>query len=133
MGKNLKNLTSQLVILLLMSSCAAQRLKIECSPTAHKKTLKQAINWYRNSAEQKALYRQAYLAGTQYVETWVKTHRPKDKSWGVILDIEKQFLITAGIIPKRRHRQRSRLFALYIACQKINGPTRRCGFYSISS
>ena len=63
-----------------------------CSPTANQTELKQSIKWYRDSAEKTALYRQAYGIATVYVENWVKTHHPKAKSWGVVLDIDETTL-----------------------------------------
>jgi len=63
-----------------------------CSPSAGQVTLKQAIKWYRDSAEQTALYRQAYNAGTDYVENWVKVKHPQPKTWGVVLDIDETTL-----------------------------------------
>lgn len=84
-------------ISLLFFSCnlyvvTAQAEPTKCSPSAGQITLKQAIKWYRDAAEQRALYRQAYNIGTDYVDHWVKTQHPKPKTWGVVLDIDETTL-----------------------------------------
>lgn len=63
-----------------------------CSPSAHDVRLTQAIKWYRIAAEKKALYRQAFNVGSDYVLHWVRAHHPKMKSWGVVLDIDETTL-----------------------------------------
>lgn len=55
-------------------------------------TLEKAIKWYRVSAEKKALYRQTFLAGTQYVSNIVQNQNLKPHTWGVILDIDETVL-----------------------------------------
>jgi len=63
-----------------------------CSPEPRQEDIGQAIKWYRDSAEKKALYNQAYLSGSNYITTWVKANKPKAKTWGVVLDIDETTL-----------------------------------------
>lgn len=63
-----------------------------CSASAEQTNLEQAIKWYHNSAEKKSLYHQAFNIGSDYVSSWVKENHPKEKSWGVILDIDETVL-----------------------------------------
>src|SRR5579863_1903886 len=65
---------------------------VTCAPTITKKSDTQSIKWYRDSAEKKALYNQAYSMGSQYVRFWVKSNHPKPNTWGVILDIDETVL-----------------------------------------
>lgn len=55
-------------------------------------TLIQSIKWYHVSAEKKALYRQTFFAGTEYVKKIVDNQNLKPKTWGVILDIDETVL-----------------------------------------
>jgi len=55
-------------------------------------TLKQAIKWYRDSAEKKALYREVFAAGYQYIQNTVKESELKPKTWGIVLDIDETTL-----------------------------------------
>jgi len=64
----------------------------QCSSTAHRQDTQQAIKWYRDSAEKNALYREIYSVGSDYINHWVKTHHPKTKTWGVVLDIDETTL-----------------------------------------
>jgi 5'-nucleotidase (lipoprotein e(P4) family) len=48
----------------------------------------QAVKWYRSSAEKVAAYHQVYQLGLEYV----KSHYPKHKPWGVVLDIDETTL-----------------------------------------
>lgn len=63
-----------------------------CSPEDKQGHIHQTVKWYRNSAEKKALYNQAYRAATLYIENWVQNKKPKVKTWGVILDIDETTL-----------------------------------------
>lgn len=63
-----------------------------CSPKDKQPDIKQAVKWYRNSAEKTALYNQAYGLGADYVEKWVKKNKPQPKTWGVVLDIDETTL-----------------------------------------
>ncbi|AUR50857.1 HAD family acid phosphatase [Aquella oligotrophica] len=80
-----------LTSLFILSSinCYADNI---CSPEAKQQDIKQAVKWYRDSAEKKALYNQTFLIGTNYVSEWVKSNHPKAKSWGVVLDIDETTL-----------------------------------------
>lgn len=55
-------------------------------------TIEQAVKWYRDSAEKKALYREIYLMATNYVIQKVKTEDLKPKTWGVSIDIDETTL-----------------------------------------
>lgn len=63
-----------------------------CSSEQKDIGLTKAVDWYRNSAEKKALYNQAFFVGSQYVENWVRKNHPAKLSWGVILDIDETTL-----------------------------------------
>lgn len=78
--------------LLIISSFSAYANDSICAPESERSDLKQAIKWYRTSAERNALYHQAYGLGTLYVEKWVADNKPKQKTWGVILDIDETTL-----------------------------------------
>lgn len=73
-------------------SAAASESSVMCSPEAKQLEIKQAVKWYRNSAEKNALYNQAYGVGTSYVDNWVKQNKPKARTWGVVLDIDETTL-----------------------------------------
>lgn len=63
-----------------------------CSPTSGDPHLQQSIKWYRDSAEKKVLYHEIYSLATSYVTNWVATNNPKNKSWGVVIDIDETTL-----------------------------------------
>lgn len=63
-----------------------------CVPVASPKNLDNATFWYNQSAEKKALYREIYLMGANYVQYWVKENHPKPNTWGVVLDIDETSL-----------------------------------------
>lgn len=63
-----------------------------CAPVAQESDIVQAVKWYRDSAEKKALYNQAFLLGSTYVNNWTLHNHPKPKTWGVILDIDETTL-----------------------------------------
>jgi 5'-nucleotidase (lipoprotein e(P4) family) len=65
---------------------------VDCANKSPNNELKQAIKWYRDSAEQKALYNQAFGMGSKYINNWVIKNKPKAKTWGVILDIDETTL-----------------------------------------
>lgn len=81
-----------IVSLLVINSIAAYANEPICAPTSESMELKQAVKWYRNSAERNALYHQAYNLGTLYVEQWVNKNKPQPKTWGVVLDIDETTL-----------------------------------------
>ena len=81
-----------LSIICLMSMTGAYAEQISCSPENKQLDIKQAVKWYRDSAEKKALYNQAYGVATLYVQNWVKLNKPKANTWGVILDIDETTL-----------------------------------------
>ena len=63
----------------------------DCAHSANSE-IKQAVKWYRDSAEQRALYNQAFGVGAQYINKWVSKNKPKTKTWGVVLDIDETTL-----------------------------------------
>lgn len=72
---------------------ANNQFAVVCAPSTQKNaTILQADKWYRDSAEKKASYRQAYNIGAAYVKRWVAQHHPKAKTWGVVLDIDETTL-----------------------------------------
>lgn len=81
-----------LSLICLMSMTSAYAEQISCSPENKQLDIKQAVKWYRDSAEKKALYNQAYGVATLYVQNWVKLNKPKANTWGVILDIDETTL-----------------------------------------
>lgn len=85
--------TSFLLLTLTSRAFAGNQYATICAPNAQKNPMiLQAVEWYRNSAEKKACYRQVYNVGSAYVKEWVKQHHPKAKSWGVVLDIDETTL-----------------------------------------
>ncbi|MFZ0219946.1 MAG: HAD family acid phosphatase [Candidatus Aquirickettsiella sp.] len=83
------------IFLLFLSNVAFAKhpLVIDCAPTEQKNpSIQQVVKWYRDSAEKRAIYRQVYNNGANYVEQWVQQHQPKAKTWGVILDIDETTL-----------------------------------------
>lgn len=82
-----------LLSLLSHETFASNRFLIVCAPTTKKNdNIRQALQWYRDSAEKKASYRQVYNLGTVYVQQWIAHHHPKAKTWGVVLDIDETTL-----------------------------------------
>ncbi len=63
-----------------------------CGPQPQNPDIFQAIKWYRSSAEQKALYNQAFSVGYSFIDNWVKTNKAKPHTWGVIMDIDETIL-----------------------------------------
>ena len=92
MTKCMKNLISLLAIVIALSSCLMPRKSMRCANSRPNLSIKQALKWYTSAAEKTALYRQAYTSGEHYVQTWLNAHHPKEKSWGVILDIDETVL-----------------------------------------
>jgi 5'-nucleotidase (lipoprotein e(P4) family) len=76
-------------IVLVISSYAFAE---ECATKDHDKKIEQSVKWYRNSAEKKAVYRQAFTIGEKYIKSQVKEQHLKPKSWGIILDIDETIL-----------------------------------------
>ena len=64
----------------------------DCSTKPQNQTIEQSVRWYRNSAEKKAVYRQVFTVGEQYIKTQVKEQHLKPQSWGIILDIDETTL-----------------------------------------
>ncbi|HRG62392.1 MAG TPA: HAD family acid phosphatase [Burkholderiales bacterium] len=84
-----------LVTLLALNSVmvyAANESQAVCSPEAKQIEITQAVKWYRDSAEKKALYNQAYGIATVYVTNLVKKDKLKPQTWGVVLDIDETTL-----------------------------------------
>lgn len=63
----------------------------ECAQSANPE-IKQALKWYRDSAEQRAMYHQAFGVGSRYINSWVSKNKPKPKTWGVVFDIDETTL-----------------------------------------
>lgn len=66
--------------------------KDQCAPASHPVELTHSVQWYHTSAEQKALYHQAFNLGSDYIAQWVKANHPKKQTWGIILDIDETVL-----------------------------------------
>ncbi len=72
---------------------ANNQFAIVCAPSIPKDpTIRQALKWYRDSAEKKAIYHQVYNMGWVYIKQWLAQHHPKPKTWGVVLDIDETTL-----------------------------------------
>ncbi len=101
-----KEITMRKLLLAMLALClsgmlCADILDASAYPVpARDETLKQSIKWYRVSAEKKALYRQAFTLGTQYVEKTVKEQNLQPKTWGVILDIDETTLDNSAYFAK---------------------------------
>ncbi|MEN9916692.1 MAG: hypothetical protein RLY40_624 [Pseudomonadota bacterium] len=72
---------------------AKDHYAVVCAPnTKANPEIRQALKWYRDSAEKKAIYHQTYNMGLAYIKQWVEQHHPKPKTWGVVLDIDETTL-----------------------------------------
>ncbi len=97
----MKKLLTTIFILSLATILCADILDSSAYPVPAKdETLKQAIKWYRVSAEKKALYRQAFALGTRYVEKLVKEQKLEPKTWGVVLDVDETALDNSAYYAK---------------------------------
>ncbi len=86
-------ITAGFLFFLSYQAFADNRYMIVCAQNAKKNpAIVQALEWYRDSAEKKASYRQVFNIGSAYVIAWVKQHHPKPKTWGVVLDIDETTL-----------------------------------------
>ena len=77
---------------ILAKVALADNPSVVCAPSRSQNKLEHVIKWYRDSAEKKALYRQAYYLGSAYIRQWVAQHHPAAKTWGVVLDIDETTL-----------------------------------------
>ncbi len=59
-----------------------------CVTNKQDKTVTDAVKWYRDSAEKRALYNQVYNVALEYA----KSNKNPTKPWGVILDIDETTL-----------------------------------------
>jgi 5'-nucleotidase (lipoprotein e(P4) family) len=87
----MRKLASTILFGIVLNGYAVSNIEI-CAHTYSKNDITQSVKWYRKSSEKKALYKQTYNMGTLYVNNWVKSHHPKPKTWGVILDIDETVL-----------------------------------------
>jgi 5'-nucleotidase (lipoprotein e(P4) family) len=76
----------------LASVAFSANAPVECISSPHQAKLWQAIKWYHDSVEKKALYRQVYYIGSRYIRQWVAQQHPAAKTWGVVLDIDETTL-----------------------------------------
>lgn len=75
------------------SAFAGDHYAVVCAPSIKQNPeIKQALKWYRDSAEKKAIYHQTYNLGLAYIKQWLGQHHPKPKTWGVVLDIDETTL-----------------------------------------
>ena len=75
------------------SAFADEHSGVVCASSIPKDpTIRQALKWYRDSAEKKAMYHQAYNMGLIYIKQWLVQHHPQAKTWGVVLDIDETTL-----------------------------------------
>jgi 5'-nucleotidase (lipoprotein e(P4) family) len=77
---------------ILANAAFSDNTAIECAPSTSSNKFEHVIKWYRDSAEKKALYRQAYYMGSAYIRQWVAQQHPTAKTWGVVLDIDETTL-----------------------------------------
>ena len=70
----------------------ASQIPLICPPEVGQISSKQALKWYRNSAEKTAMYNQGFNIGSSFVKNWVNQNKPKPKTWGVVLDIDETAL-----------------------------------------
>ena len=81
------------LICLMLTTVAFAKIADECSDGDTRIDVYQADKWYRFSAEQRALYNQAYSLATLKIENWSRSNpRKKSGKWGVILDIDETAL-----------------------------------------
>ena len=83
-------LKPKIIILSLMATSSV--FANDCSPSSANIEIKQAVKWYRDSAEQKALYYQVFNTGSKYINNWKARNKPKAHSWGIVLDIDETTL-----------------------------------------
>ena len=91
----MKKILMSLVVVslsILAKVALADNPSVVCAPSRSQNKLEHVIKWYRDSAEKKALYRQAYYLGSAYIRQWVAQHHPAAKTWGVVLDIDETTL-----------------------------------------
>ncbi len=81
-----------LSILLLTTNVFAIDKDFECSGAPQNPAIKQAVKWYRDSAEKRAIYRQTFAIAGEYVKAQIDKDHLKPQSWGVILDIDETTL-----------------------------------------
>jgi 5'-nucleotidase (lipoprotein e(P4) family) len=84
-------LLSIILLSAVFTTYAAPNVEI-CAHQTSRADISHAVKWYRDSAEKKALYNQAYFLGAEYVKAWVKFHHAKVNTWGVILDVDETVL-----------------------------------------
>ncbi len=77
-----------ILFLCIINTCFATENFCSPIPTGGKSAI-QAIKWYHDSAEKKAIYRQTYAMAAEYVNNEVKQQHLKQHTWGVILDIDE--------------------------------------------
>lgn len=78
-----------ILVLLSLSSFAFAKDYV-CSGDPKDPSITRAVKWYRDSAEKKALYRQIFGLGENYIDVQAKNLKPKE--WGVVLDIDETTL-----------------------------------------
>lgn len=92
MKKVLMPLVAISLSILANNAAFSDNTTIACAPAASQNKREHVIKWYRDSAEKKALYRQAYYMGSFYIRQWVAQRHPAAKTWGVVLDIDETTL-----------------------------------------
>lgn len=88
----IRKVASTALLGLFLSGCATQP-PVSSAPlpgSAPAVSLPDSVHWFRDSAEQKAIYRETYLAATSAART-LSAALP-GRSWGVILDIDETIL-----------------------------------------
>ncbi len=78
-----------------INTCVASQdndISLKCASTKENQKLNYAVKWYTNSAEKVASYRQTFLIANDYVNKQVKNNKYKQKTWGVVLDIDETVL-----------------------------------------
>lgn len=115
----MKTIVMQLLLTLMLTSCATHQAASKCAGTARDFSLKQALRWYQSASEQKALYRQSFAAGMRFVEDFVHKHHPKKHSWGVVLDIDETVLDNSWYFQQCGHTPANEAeFSRYISLAK---------------
>lgn len=89
--KNILSLAA-LGVGLTLSAFTANAQELCGAPAANAPDITNSVKWYRDSAEQKALYRQTYAIASAYVKNWAQQNQAQGKPWGVILDIDETTL-----------------------------------------
>lgn len=91
----MKSLAFVMTNLLLIGTAFADSTCVPGNPQSNQAY--QAVQWYRDSAERNAIYREVFLIGDQKIQAMVKRQHLKSAQWGVIFDIDETLLNNSAL------------------------------------